>query len=506
MRHNGPRLQISDLSKSYAGPVLQGISFQCRPGEVVALVGENGAGKSTLSKIIAGLAAADGGTMHLDGIAYSPTSRRNAESLGVRMVTQELALVENLNVAENLMLGQLPQYFGFLSRTILMEKASQCLADIGLDTIDPRAPLSSLGIGQRQMIEISRGLMGPCKLLILDEPTASLTPHEADQLFRHINKLKQQNTAIIYISHRFEELRQIADRAIILRDGKIVVDQDLAGLTDAAMINAMVGADLAVRERRIKQQTGPVALQVEHLSDHGHVSDVSFHVHMGEIFGLAGLVGSGRTELLRLIYGADARKTGQARAPESIKSIEDSMRCGLGFVTEDRKSQGLFMDQSIRFNISVSNLRAVSWLGWISSGLERWMAGEWITRLRIRCSSQDQHISELSGGNQQKAILARQLFRGCKILLLDEPTRGVDIGARADLYAEIDALIEAKAAVIMVSSDLRELISLCDRIGVMSGGRLVRIFDAKDFSEQALLAAAFDQIEMGSPHLDRQNA
>jgi ribose transport system ATP-binding protein len=486
--------------------VLQSISFQCQPGEVIALVGENGAGKSTLSKIVSGLERADGGAMALDGNAYSPINRRNAEALGVRMVTQELALVENLSVAENLMLGQLPQNFGFLNRKILMDQANQCLADIGLGHIDPRAPISSLGIGQRQMIEISRGLMGPCKLLILDEPTASLTPHEAAQLFAHIDKLKQQGTTIIYISHRFEELRQIADRAIILRDGRVVVDQAMDSLSDDAMIKAMVGADLILRERHIKQQRAPVALEVEHLSDHDRISDVSFQIHEGEIFGLAGLVGAGCTELLRLIYGADTKTAGCVRASEPLLTISDSVRCGVGFVTEDRKSQGLFMDQSVQFNITVSNLGAVSWFGWISRGLERLTASHWIDRLRIRCKSQDQKISELSGGNQQKAILARQLFRGCKILLLDEPTRGVDIGARADLYAEIDAAIEANAAVLMVSSDLRELMSLCDRIGVMSGGRLVKIFDAQDFSEQALLAAAFDQVESKLSKMDRENA
>jgi ribose transport system ATP-binding protein len=434
--------------------------------------------------------------MTLAGQPFAPASRKDAEKLGVRMVMQELSLVPTLSVAENLLLGRLPHRFGFIRGDALNEAAARQMALIGLDDVDPRLPVSALGVGYQQMVEIARSLVGDCRLLILDEPTATLTTREITHLFEQIALLKARGVAVVYISHRLDELRQVADRVMVLRDGRHIDTRPMRELTQGDIVRSMVGRDVHEGLDRARRPQGRPLLRVKHLTRGNVVRDVSFDLHAGEVMGLAGLVGSGRTELLRLIYGADRKDSGhlQGSEPEvvlTVKSPVQAVRQGIGLVTEDRKTQGLLLPQSIRVNATLANLRAVSRRGWLRRREERTEVDRLRDLLRVRSDSAEQPVAELSGGNQQKVVFARWLHRDCEVLLLDEPTRGVDIGARADIYAQLDKLAAAGKALLMVSSDLRELMSQCDRIGVMSAGRLVRIFERGEWSEQLLLEAAF---------------
>jgi len=489
-------LQGRGIGKTYATPVLAGVDFELRAGEVLALTGENGAGKSTLSKIVAGLVQPTAGTLALAGQPFAPASRKDAERHGVRMVMQELSLVPTLSVAENLLLGRLPHRFGFIRGDALNEAAAKQMALIGLDDVDPRLPVSALGVGYQQMVEIARSLVGDCRLLILDEPTATLTSREIAHLFEQIALLKARGVAVVYISHRLDELQQVADRVMVLRDGRHIDTRPMRELTQSDIVRSMVGRDVHEGLERDVRPRGRRALAVRGLARGNVVRDVSFDLHAGEVLGLAGLVGSGRTELLRLIDGADRKDAGEvllgeSQAPARISSPMQAVRQGIGFVTEDRKSQGLLLPQSIRVNATLANLAAVSRAGWLRRDDERAEVQRLRELLRVRSESIEQPVAELSGGNQQKVVFARWLHRDCDVLLLDEPTRGVDIGARADIYAQMDKLAAAGKALLMVSSDLRELMSQCDRIGVMSAGRLVRIFERGQWTEQLLLEAAF---------------
>ena len=502
-------LQGRGIGKTYAAPVLAGVDFDLRAGEVLALTGENGAGKSTLSKIVAGLVPPTHGTLALAGAPFAPASRQDAEKLGVRMVMQELSLVPTLSVAENLLLGRLPQRFGFIRGDALNEAAAKQMALIGLDDIDPRLPVSALGVGYQQMVEIARSLVGECRLLILDEPTATLTTREIAHLFKQIELLKARGVAIVYISHRLDELQQVADRVMVLRDGRHIDTRPMRELTQADIVRSMVGRDVHEGLDRDVRPRGPRALAVRGLARGSVVRDVSFDLHAGEVLGLAGLVGSGRTELLRLIDGADRKDKGDvllgdATTPAKIASPMQAVRAGIGFVTEDRKSQGLLLPQSIRVNATLANLGAVSRKGWLRRAEEQAEVERLRELLRVRSDSIEQPVNQLSGGNQQKVVFARWLHRDCDVLLLDEPTRGVDIGARADIYAQMDKLAAAGKALLMVSSDLRELMSQCDRIGVMSAGKLVRIFERGQWTEQLLLEAAFSAYSEAQKHAPQE--
>jgi ribose transport system ATP-binding protein len=497
-----PVLSASGLGKDYAAPVLDGVSLDLNAGEVLALTGENGAGKSTLSKIVCGLVQPTRGRMLLDGAAFAPASRRDAERLGVRMVMQELGLVTTLSVAENLLLDRLPHTSGWIRRGQLHELAARQLAKIGMQNIDPAMPVARLGIGQQQMVEIARNLQDDTRVLVLDEPTAMLTPRETAHLFEQIALLKARGVAIVYVSHRLEELQRIADRVAVLRDGRLVDVRPMAGVRESELVQRMVGRAVHEHEGRPRRVAGPVLLSARGLGRADAVRDVDIALHAGEVMGLAGLVGSGRTELVRLLFGADRADRGEIvlhdaggqpvrRAAKGWRSPMQAIRAGIGLVTEDRKSQGLLLAQPIRVNATLSDLGAVSRAGWLQRAHERGIARRLVELLRIRSRSIEQPVATLSGGNQQKVVFARWLHRECRVLLLDEPTRGVDVGARADLYAELDRMTDAGRALLMVSSDLRELMAMCDRIGVMSAGRLVAVFERGAWSEQSLLAAAF---------------
>src|SRR3990167_1626073 len=514
-----PLLAIQAVGKDYTATVLDGVNVELFAGEVLALTGENGAGKSTLSKILCGLEQPTRGGMQLAGQAYAPTSRRDAERHGVRMVMQELGLVPTLTVAENLLMGRLPHRLGWLQRDVLHTAARAQLSKIGLDNIDPATPVSQLGIGQQQMVEIARNLQDDTRILVLDEPTAMLTPRETNYLFEQIAHLTARGVAIIYVSHRLPQQRRLVD------------GRPMAGMSEDDLVQRMVGRVVSDLDHRPRRPIGPVVMSAQGLGRGTAVQDVSLELRAGEIFGIAGLVGSGRTELVRLLFGADRADRGSvtlhpefeqkqplaldAQAQSAIQNIANqkpavsqaaprtiprgfasplqAIAAGVGLVTEDRKSQGLLLSQPIRINATLSDLSAVSRGGWLQRGLESRLVQGFIRTLRVRCHGPEQPVGQLSGGNQQKVVFARWLHREGRVLLLDEPTRGVDVGARAELYGELDRMAAEGRALLMVSSDLRELMAMADRIGVMSAGRLVAVFERGEWSEQSLLAAAFSE-------------
>jgi ribose transport system ATP-binding protein len=491
------QLSASGLSKSY-GPVrvLTDVAFELRRGEVHALVGENGAGKSTLSRIFAGLTPPDTGTLELAGQPYQPRDRRDAEHHGVRMVLQELNLIGTLTVAESLFLDRLPHRGGWIDRTTLRRQAHAALERVGLTHLNPNRPIASLGVGQQQMVEIAAGLARRCDVLILDEPTASLTHTEIEHLFAQIASLKDTGTAILYISHRLEEIRRIADRVSVLRDGRMVATRPAAAISLDELVRLMVGRDLGQETERPRRTPGSVALDVRGLSRSPAVNDVSFTLHRGEILGFAGLMGSGRTETMRALFGADHPDAGEIRLhgatrPARIRSPRDAVRQGLALLTENRKEQGLLLPLAVRTNVSLPSLARFSTRGgWVRRRVEAAASGRWTETLRVRCRDTEQRVGDLSGGNQQKVVIAKWLLRDCDILIFDEPTRGIDVGARFEIYQLLDHLAAQGKALLVVSSDLPELMALCDRIAVMSAGRLTATFARGEWTEDKLMAAA----------------
>ena len=494
-------LSVTGIGKTYVEPVLTDVSLALHAGEALALTGENGAGKSTLSKIIGGLVDPTTGTMQLEGKPYAPASRTEAEALGIRMVMQELNLLPTLSVAENLFLNRLPRNgFGWIDRRKLREDAREAMAQVGLEAIDPDTLVGELGIGHQQMVEIARNLIGDCRVLILDEPTAMLTAREVDLLFEQIDALKSRGVALVYISHRLEELARVAERIAVLRDGKLVRVDLMSNLTSDQIVTLMVGREIGERIDLGVRNIGTTLLKVEHMSRAPVVHDVSFEVKAGEIFGISGLIGAGRTELMRLIYGADQKDGGTvslAATPGAAPSVVqiatpvDAVRHGIALITEDRKGEGLLLPQPIAANVSLGNLRSVARHGVVDARRENALAKKQIDAMRIRTSGPAQPVGELSGGNQQKVVIGRWLARDCKVLLFDEPTRGIDVGAKFDIYGLMGALAREGRALVVVSSDLRELMLICDRIGVMSAGRMTGVFKRDEWTQDALLAAAF---------------
>lgn len=492
----GVALSVRGIGKTYAQPVLSAIDLTLYRGEVLALTGENGAGKSTLSKIIGGLEMPSTGQMHFNGQPYAPGSRAQAERLGVRMVMQELNLLPTLTVAENLFLDNLPASAGWINRKRLRTAAIEAMAQVGLDAIDPDTMVGELGVGHQQMVEIARNLIGDCQVLILDEPTAMLTAREVELLFIQITRLQARGVAIVYISHRLEELARVAQRIAVLRDGHLVCVEPIANYDSQQLVNLMVGRELGDHLEMGERPLGEPALRVSGLGRGTKVMDVSFEVRQGEIFGISGLIGAGRTELLRLIYGADHADSGTVAVgtplqPAPICSPMDAVRHGIALITEDRKGEGLLMSLPISANIGLGNMQQLSRAGFIKGAQERALARRQIDAMGIRCAGPEQIVAQLSGGNQQKVVIGRWLERDCAVLLFDEPTRGIDIGAKFDIYRLLAELTRQGKAVVVVSSDLRELMLICDRIGVMSGGRLTATFERDSWSQEQLLAAAF---------------
>lgn len=489
-------LSVQGIGKTYSEPVLTDVTLALYPGKVLALTGENGAGKSTLSKIIGGLTPATTGQMIYQGRPYAPSNRKEAEKLGVRMVMQELNLLPTMTVAENLFLEQLPHRFGWINRKKLKEMARPVMAMVGLDAIDPEMLVGELGIGHQQMIEIARNLIGESRVLILDEPTAMLSSREVELLFRQIALFKARGVSLVYISHRLDELARIADDVAVLRDGRLVCIDDIKRHSSDRLVSLMVGRDLDSSFDVSERQAGNPVLKVENFSRGKIIKDISFTVHRGEVLGISGLVGSGRTELLRAIFGADALDSGTLSVgdplkPVTIRSPADAIRHGIALVTEDRKGEGLLLPLPVAANISLGNSDKISRLSIINALQESTLATRHIRSLGVRASNSAQSVESLSGGNQQKVLISRWLERDCEVMLFDEPTRGIDVGAKRDIYLLLNALTKKGKGLVVVSSDLRELMLICDRIAVLSDGRMVATFGREEWTQDKILAAAF---------------
>ena len=488
-------LKVTGLQKRYTVPVLADFSFDLRRGEVHALVGSNGAGKSTFAHILSGLTARDGGDIQLEGRPYDPASKREAERAGVIMVMQELNVIGTLSVAENMFLNRLPRRGGFVRFTGLHEESCQALARVGLGGLDPATPAGLLGVGQQQLVEIAGALSQNCRLLILDEPTAALTGPEIEQLFANIRRLQGEGVGTIYVSHRMDDIRRIADRITVMRDGRPVATHNTGAVTPAALVREMVGHALPERRGAAGRPIGEVALSVRNLRAGNRVRDISFEVRRGEVLGIAGLVGAGRTETLRAIFGADAKDTGEILVGGErvvIRHPAEAVRAGIGLVPEDRKHDGLLLSQSIRVNTTLSTVtRHARRGGWLDTGAEIRTTGSFCGRLGVRSVSHEQAVGELSGGNQQKVVVARWLARDCRVLLFDEPTRGIDVAAKDTIYDLLSDLAAEGKAIVVVSSDLVELMAICDRLLVMSQGRITAEFMPDRWSQENVTQAAF---------------
>ncbi len=490
-------LTVENLNKAYPGvQAIDDVTLNIRHGEVHALVGENGAGKSTFARMVGGLTTPDSGSMSLDGEPYTPAGKTDAERSGVRMVMQEFNLIPTLSVAENVYLKSMPSSGGLIHYNQLHTNTAELFSEIGLGKIDPDQPVSSLGVGAQQLVEIAAALSQGCKLMILDEPTAALTDSEIDLLFEQIHTLKENDVGLIYISHRMEEIKEIGDRITVLRNGQRVETCDARNTDIDQVIRWMVGRDLDEVHPDADRDPGDVCLQVRNLKRGEKVRNVSFDLRSGEILGFAGLMGSGRTETMRAIFGADHAESGEvylhgSERPANISSPRDAVRQGLAMLTEDRKEQGLFLPLTVRENATIANLRNLAPLGtWIPHAREQDITRELIDLLDIRCRSGEQRSRNLSGGNQQKLIIARWIYRNCEILLFDEPTRGIDVGAKFEVYELLNDLACQEKGIVMVSSDMKELLAVCDRIAVMSNGRLVEVFDRDDCDQETIMSAA----------------
>ncbi|MCR6630377.1 MAG: sugar ABC transporter ATP-binding protein [Magnetospirillum sp.] len=492
------RLQVSALHKAFGtNLVLRGLDLELAAGEIHALVGGNGAGKSTLSKIIAGLETRSSGELVFDGVAYAPTSRREAQAAGVVMVLQELSVLPTLSVAENLLLGELPSRAGMLDRKRLFADAKAALVKVGLGSLDPETLAGSLGVGHQQLVEIAAGLTKECRLLVLDEPTAALSGAETKTLFELLRTLRAAGTTILYISHRLEELEVIADRVSVLRDGQMIATKAIRETTRAELIQLMAGQAIAMVSRKSTRTKGEAMLRVRDLHAGRAVRGVSFEVGAGEIVGLGGLVGAGRTELLRALFGADVRDRGEVFFGDSMQSFSpatthESVERGIAFVPEDRKHHGILAPLAVRTNASLTRLPTRAGIpGWINGAAERSGVLGLLEKLRVRFADQEQPIAQLSGGNQQKVVIGRWLQRDVRLWLLDEPTRGVDAAARQGIYDLLHTLAEAGPAMLVASSDYEELAMLCDRVLVMSNGRITAEFTRETLTPDAFMAAAF---------------
>jgi ribose transport system ATP-binding protein len=488
-------LRMTGISKSYPGvKALKDVSFDVSKGEIHALVGENGAGKSTLMKILAGAQRADTGLIEIEGQAIPHPTPEIMLERGIAVIYQELMSAPHLSVAENIFLGRMPKHNPMCVNWRGAQRGALQVAERLGFHLNPKARLSSLTVAQQQMVEIAKALSRNAKLVVLDEPSAVLGDKELEKLFKVMRGLSGEGISFIYISHRLKEVFAIGHRVTVLRDGSVVTTQPVAEVNEEGLVRWMVGRDIAHFFPDRKHNPGNVALRVNGLTRRGVLHDINFEVREGEILGICGLAGAGRTEVLRAIIGADPIDAGIIEVfgkPVSIRSARQALRLGVGLVPEDRKNQGLFLIHSVAFNVTISNIRRSLRSGFISQSTEKALVGDYIKGLRIKTPNAVARVRNLSGGNQQKCVLAKQMNAQCRVLLVDEPTRGIDVGAKREIYQLFSDLIEKeKLAIVMVSSELPEVLGCCDRILVMRQGRITAEFARQDASEEMIMRFA----------------
>lgn len=489
-------LSLEDVSKSYGGVhALRGVKFDIRPGEIHALLGENGAGKSTLIKIIAGAVAGDSGEIRWHGDPIEIRTVADSMRLGIRVIFQQLNVIPHLTVAENLTLGREESTFGLLRSSTNRRHAKAALERLGL-TLELDQPASTLRVAEKQLVEIARAISSDAQLLIMDEPTASLGEHEVTRLFEVIRDLRDDGLGIVYISHRLEEILGLADRITVLRDGLRIDTVSASDTTRQDLISMMVGRELGHAIRKESHAEERVVLEVKSVSTDSGLKNVSLAVRENEVLGIYGLLGSGRTELARALFGADPIRSGEVllnRERVDYGSPRDAIHNGIGLVAEDRETQGIFPQLSVHENLTSASSDLMSKFGWIRSSTAEELSLAAVENLRIKTPSIDQPIWGLSGGNQQKVTVARWLMRKSQVLILDDPTVGVDVGAKDDLYGLIEEMTTEGTTIILISSDLPEIIGLADRIVVLHQGRVVGTLEGSDLTQEAVMRLALGE-------------
>jgi ribose transport system ATP-binding protein len=487
-------IEMRGIVKAFPGvKALDDVHFELRAGEVHALLGENGAGKSTLMKILSGIYARDGGTFLVNGRPVEHLTPKRAQEMGIAIIHQELNMCQHLTVAENIFLGREESRFTKLRQRDMNRRAAEYLKQLSLD-ISPETPVSLLPVGGQQMVEIAKAVSTDCKVLIMDEPTSALTNREVEELNRIIRELKGRGVGIVYITHRLEELNPIADRVTILRDGKFVATRDFKDITISEIISLMVGREITEKFPHVACEPGEVVLKVSHLNAGRMVRDVSFELRKGEILGFAGLMGAGRTETMRALFGADPVESGQVvlngRAVP-LKSPAQSIRSGIACVPEDRKKEGLCVELSLRDNVALANLdRLRGPLGKVLRRKEVKLTQRAVDELRIKASSQLMLARNLSGGNQQKVVVGKWLVRDAEVVLFDEPTRGIDVAAKVEIYHLMNQLKQKGIGVLFVSSEMPEILGMADRILVMCDGRITGEYMAHQATQDAIMMSA----------------
>jgi ribose transport system ATP-binding protein len=490
------RLRLTGVRKSFgATHALRNVSLEVAPGEVHAVIGENGAGKSTLMKILSGAYKPDAGEILLNGEPFAPRDPLHARRAGVAMIYQELNLAPHLSVEENILLGAEPSRFGLVNKKLRREMAARALEELHSSQIDLNAPLFSRSMAEQQMVEIARALIGTPKVIILDEPTSSLSQVDAEHLFAAVGRLKQRGVSIIYISHFLEECKRLADRFTVLRDGTTINSGDMATASLPGIIHDMVGRELTDIYPRTEHEIGEPVLHVENLKGRRKPESVSFTLRRGEIFGIAGLIGAGRTETLRTLFGLDPRERGSIDLKGAAFSPSPwrGLKRGLGLLSENRKEEGLMLNLSVAENLALPHLAPYKTAGLLDLRSLNHRTAEWIERLKVRAREPRQAVGELSGGNQQKIAIGRLLHKDTDVLLLDEPTRGIDVASKAQIYQLIGQLASQGKAVVFVSSYLPELLGVCDTIGVMCRGSLVAVRPTREWTEHRIIAAAIGE-------------
>lgn len=488
------QIEMKGINKAFGGnPVLQNAGFVLADGEIHALMGENGAGKSTLMKILTGVYTRDAGTVIVDGKEVVYNNAQEAEKEGIVFIHQELNVLFDLTVEENMFLGkEIHNRFGVCNKKAMQKEVRRILDVLGVK-IKPDAKMDTLSVGQQQMIEIAKALMVDAKVIIMDEPTAALSQSETVTLFKVVRSLKEKGVSIVYISHRMEEIFELCDRITILRDGQYVGTRNIPETNMDEIVKMMIGREIGERYPERNTKLGDVVFEVKNLNCPGIFSDVNFNVRSGEVLGVAGLMGAGRTEIMQSIFGNMPHVTGQIfMNGKEIhnKNPWDAMENGIGFITEDRKTEGLMLEESIMKNISIANLGRISQKGVLNKKREQEMTQKGIEDLHIKCTGAQHVCGNLSGGNQQKVVFAKWIFTEPKVLILDEPTRGVDIGAKKEIYSIINKLADTGVAIIMVSSELPEILGMSDRVMVVHEGKIGGFIDKKEANQENIMILA----------------